>query len=392
VEYNPFDRVQQENPWPVYEWLLREAPLYHNQALDLWALSRHADVNAAFRTPGLFSSAHGVLLEQDMWGPDAAEQIGFLAMDPPGHTRMRALVSGGFTPRRVAGLEPAIRAITRRRLAPALQAGTFDAVSVIGMIPVDVISELMGVPESDRAQLRSLSEIILARQDGQTAVTPAFKAAAQALAGYYQDLIADRRLNPRDDLTSSLVTAEIDGDRLSDQEVAVVLRLIGVAGSETVTKLATNAWYHAWLHPDQRAIAWQGGEGPVRAWVEETLRYDGSAQMVARRLTADTVMHDTLVPAGARVALVGGAANRDPRVFPEPHRYDLTRDTGQTLAFGAGPHFCLGAALARLQLSVVAEELIASVAHYEIDTSGIRYIRSPNQRGFSALPTTVKLR
>lgn len=385
--YNPFDHALQENPYPTYTRLRDEAPLYRNDELDFWALSRHTDVNAAFRDPALFSSAHGVTLE--MWDPAAADLVGFLAMDPPRHTRMRALVSRGFTPARVAGLEPAVRAATRECLAPALEAGTFDFAGVVSAVPVYVISELLGVPREGRAEMLRLSEILITRHDGDTGIPQAFWDAGLALTTRYRELIAERRAEPRDDLVSALVMAEIDGDRLGDEEIVAVLSLIGIAGNESVTKLAANAWYQAWLHPGQRAIAWAGA---ITAWVEETLRYDGSAQMVARRLTRDTVLHGTEVPAGARVVLLGASANRDPRVFPHADRYDLTRDTGQALAFGSGPHFCLGAALARLQLRVVLEELVATVDGYEIDEKGIAFVHSPNLRGFRALPTEVTLR
>ncbi|WP_433239874.1 cytochrome P450 [Streptosporangium sp. CA-135522] len=385
--YNPFDHALQENPYPTYARLRDEAPLHHNEDLDFWALSRHADVNAAFRDPALFSSAHGVTLE--MWDPNASALVGFLAMDPPRHTRMRALVSRGFTPTRVAGLEPAVRAVARQVLAPALEAGTFDFAEVVSAIPVHVVSELLGVPREDRAEMLRLSEIIITRYDGDTGIPQAFWDAAVTLTAAYTELIAGRRARPRDDLVSALVLADIDGDRLSDEEIVAVLSLIGVAGNESVTKLAANAWYQAWLHPDQRAIAWRGA---IAAWVEETLRYDGSAQMVARRLTRDTVLHGTAVPAGARMVLLGASANRDPRVFPHADRYDLGRDTAQALAFGSGPHFCLGAALARLQLRVVLEELVAVVDDYDIDETGIAFVHSPNLRGFRALPTTVKRR
>ncbi|GHH64022.1 putative cytochrome P450 [Streptosporangium violaceochromogenes] len=385
--YNPFDHALQENPYPAYARLREEAPLYRNDELDFWALSRHADVSAALRDPGHFSSAHGVTLE--LWDADAAALVGFLAMDPPRHTRMRALVSRGFTPARVARLEPAVRAVTRRHLAPALETGTFDLVGAVAAIPSHVVSELLGVAPQDRAEMARLADVMVARPDGDAVAPPAFWEAAAALVARYRALIAERRGRPRDDLVSTLISADVDGDRLSDDEIVAVLSLIGVAGIESVTKLAANAWYQGRLHPEQRAIAWRGA---ISAWVEETLRYDGSAQMVARRLTRDTVLYGTAVPAGARVALLVASANRDPRAFPDADRYDLTRDTGRTVAFGSGPHFCLGAAIARLQLRVILEELVAAVDDYDIDERGVAFAHSPNLRGFSALPTSVRLR
>lgn len=237
--YNPFDHALQENPYPVYTWLRDRAPLYRNDDLDFWALSRYADVRAALRDPALFSSAHGVTLE--LWDANAADLVGFLAMDPPRHTRMRALVSRGFTPATVAGLEPAVRAVARRHLAPALEAGTFDFAGVVSAIPGDVVSELLGVPREDRAEMSRLSDVLVTRYDGESEAPREFWEAAATVSAYYRRLIADRRIRARDDLVGTLVSAGAGGDRLSDDEIVAVLLLIGVAGNESVTKLAANA-------------------------------------------------------------------------------------------------------------------------------------------------------
>ncbi|MFI6883983.1 cytochrome P450 [Streptosporangium canum] len=332
MDYNPFDHTLQENPYPTYARLRDEAPLYRNETLDFWALSRHGDVNAAFRNHSLFSSSRGVSLEMwdvaETWGLQPTALVGFLAMDPPQHSRMRALVSRGFSPSRVGGLEPAVRAVARRYLAEAFETGTFDFAAVLRIIPMDVISELLGVPHQDRAEVLRHLEILIGRYDGDTELPDTFWRATEALTTYYTALIAERRARPRVDLISALVAADIDGDRLSDQEIVGVVTLLNSAGNETVTKLAGAAWYQAWRHPDQRAMAWAGN---ITGWIEETSRYDGPAQTMARQLTRDTVLYDTLIPAGARVLLLGAAANRDERVFPLPDRYDLTRDTTQML-------------------------------------------------------------
>ncbi|MFC7650527.1 cytochrome P450 [Streptosporangium lutulentum] len=393
--YNPFDHALQENPYPTYARLRDEAPLYHNEDVDFWALSRYADVSPAFRNHGLYSNSHGVSLEMwdvaAQWGLEPTDLVGFLAMDPPQHNRMRALVSRAFNPSRVASLEPAVRALTRQHLDSAFEAGSFNFTATIMAIPMDVISELLGIPHEDRAEIRQHLENIIGRGDGDTDLPDTFWVGVEALTTYYKALIAKRRAQPREDLISALVTANLDGEQLTDQEIVGVLTLLNAAGNETVTNLAGNAWYQAWRHPDQRAIAWAGN---ITGWIEETLRYDGPPQTMARQLTRDTVIYDTMVPAGARMLLIGASANRDERVFPDADRYDLTRDTTQTqmLAFGAGVHFCLGAVLARLQLRVICEELIARVSSYEIDETGITYTHSPTLRGFSTLPTTVSLR
>jgi cytochrome P450 len=229
------------------------------------------------------------------------------------------------------------------------------------------------------------------REEGMDDVPPAGVEAAFALIAYYADMLAQRRATPTDDLTSALLAAEVDGDRLTDDEIMGFLFLMVVAGNETTTKLLGNAWYWAWRNPGERAKPFSD-PARVPSWIEETLRYDTSSQMLARIATEDITLHDTTIPAGDRVVLVVGSANRDERAFTDPDRYDLDRDERelqQIASFGFGRHFCLGASLARLEARVCLEELVARVADYDIDPEGIRRVHSVNVRGFAALPTTV---
>ena len=195
--FSPYDYQIHADPYPVYARLRDEAPLYRNDELDFWALSRHEDVGAVFRDPARFSSANGVSIEPSAWGSRAHRTMSFLALDPPGHTRMRALVSKGFTPRRVRDLERSITRLTRRYLDAALARGEFDFVGdFAGLLPMDVISDLMGVPEPDRAELRRLADVVVHREDGLHDVPAAGMHAALTLAGYYADLVTERRRNP----------------------------------------------------------------------------------------------------------------------------------------------------------------------------------------------------
>jgi cytochrome P450 len=215
--------------------------------------------------------------------------------------------------------------------------------------------------------------------------------AAFSLIAYYAEMLARRRVTPTDDLTSALLAAAVDGDRLTDDEIMGFLFLMVVAGNETTTKLLGNAWYWAWRNPNERAKPFADA-GRIPDWIEETLRYDTSSQMLARTTTEDVTLHDTTIPAGDRVVLVVGSANRDERVFAQPERYDLDRserELQQIASFGFGRHFCLGASLARLEARVCLEELVARVADYDIDPEGMRRVHSVNVRGFAALPTTV---
>jgi cytochrome P450 len=392
--YDPYAYEIHEDPYPTYRRLRDEAPLYRNDERGFWALSRHADVMAAFRDSERYSNAEGVSIDPAASGPHAHRTMSFLAMDPPQHGRMRGLVSRGFTPRRVAEMEDGIRRLTLEHLEPCLDAGTFDFVAELaGRVPMDVISEMLGVPKADRAELRRLSDLLIHREEGVTDVPPAGVEAALSLVVYYADLIADRRAHPGDDLVSALCAAEIDGDRLTDDEITSFLFLMVVAGNETTTKLLAHAWYWAWRNPDERAKPF-ADPGRIPDWVEETLRYDTSSQMLARVTHCDVELHGQVVPAGDRILLLAGSANRDERAFPDPDRFDLDRDREQAgiASFGVGRHFCMGASLARLEARVVLEELVARVASYDIDEAGTRRVHSVNVRGFEALPTTVGLR
>ncbi|GAA1874390.1 cytochrome P450 [Actinomadura bangladeshensis] len=392
VSYSPFDYAVHEDPYPFYERLREEAPVYRNDELGFWALSRHADVAAAFRDHATFSSSHGVSLEPSAWGPHAHRTMSFLALDPPRHTRMRALVSKGFTPRRVKEMADGIRALTLRHLEPALDKGEFDFVAdFAGLLPMDVISEMMGVPEADRVEVRRLADTVVHREEGLNDVPPAGMDAALTLVGYYQDMVAERRRKPSGDLTSALLDAEIDGDRLDDTEIIAFLFLMVVAGNETTTKLLANALYWGTRNPAEAAKP-LGDPARVDDWVEETLRYDTSSQMLARKVVKDVELHGRRVPAGDRILLLVGSANRDPRVFADADAYDLDRDTSQLVSFGGGRHFCLGANLARLEARIALTEFVRKVASYEVDFAKAERVHSVNVRGFAALPVRVEVR
>ncbi len=392
VRYSPYDYEIDDDPYPVYARLRAEAPLYRNDELDFWALSRHEDVLGAFRDVDTFSNSHGVSLDPAAFGTDAHRVMSFLALDPPRHTRMRSLVGKGFTPTKVAAMESRVREITLEHLEPALERGSFDFIAdFAGKVPMDVISELVGVPSADRTEIRRLADLVVHREPGIHDVPPAGMDAALKLAGYYSDLVAARRRSPQDDLASALLESEIDGDRLDDDEVIAVLFLMVVAGNETTTKLLGNAWYWGWHHPDQVAKPF-AVPSRVDDWVEETLRFDTSTQMLLRVTRKPVEYHGETVPPWRRVLLLVGSANRDERVFPDPDRFDLDRDTSRLVSFGSGRHFCMGAPLARLEARVALGELVARVRRYSIDPAGTDRVHSINVRGFTALPTTVTLR
>lgn len=392
VHYSPYDYAVHEDPYPFYARLREEAPLYHNPELGFWALSRHEDVENGFRDNQLFSSRFGVTLDKAATGPHAHKVMSFLAMDPPLHTRMRGLVSRGFTPRRVVQMEPHIREIAAQYLDAARDNDDFDVIrDFAGKLPMDVISEMMGVPKADRDQVRAYADLVVHREEGIEDVPPAGIEAAMALVEYYTDMIAKRKAAPSDDLTSALLAAEIDGDRLSDEDVIAFLFLMVIAGNETTTKLLGHCLYWLWRNPGELAKVWQGSHS-VTDWVEETLRYDTSTQLLARTTTADVELHGGIIPQGERVVFLIGSANRDPRVFPDPDEFRLGRDTSRIMSFGFGRHYCMGASLARLEARVALEEWLARFAAYEVDVTRTRRVHSVNVRGFDALPVSLTWR
>jgi cytochrome P450 len=299
---------------------------------------------------------------------------------------MRALVSRGFTPRRVADHEPRIRALATRYLDDCVERGLCDFIAHFsGKLPMDVVSELLGVPEDDTATLRGWADLVVHREEGVLGLPPAAAQAALRMLQYFQALVAERRARPREDLTSALLAAEIDGDRLSEREILGFLFLMIVAGNETTTKLLANALYWLWRNPAERDRL-RADPGLVPRWVEETLRYDNSSQALARTVARSVVLHGIRLDEDEKVVLLIGSANRDERAFPDPDRYDLLRSTRESLSFGHGTHFCLGAALARLEGRVALEEIWRRFPDYDVDPSGVKRVHSVNVRGFAVLP------
>ncbi|MGV0874760.1 cytochrome P450 [Mycolicibacterium sp. XJ879] len=392
---DPYNYDFHEDPYPYYKRLRDEAPLYRNDELGFWALSRHSDVLQGFRNSTTLSNKYGVSLDPASRGPHASKTMSFLAMDDPAHLRLRTLVSKGFTPRRIRELEPRVTEIAVRHLDVMLEkadAGTVDYVNEFaGKLPMDVISELMGVPEPDRDQVRAWADGVMHRDEGVTDVPPAAVEASINLIVYYQEMVAGRRKKPTDDLTTALLEAEIDGDRLTDDEVLGFMFLMVIAGNETTTKLLANAAYWGHRNPDQLVPVYADLDR-VPLWVEETLRYDTSSQILARTVVGDLTLYGTKIPDGDVVLLLPGSGHRDERVFDEPDEYVIGREIGaKLLSFGSGAHFCLGAHLARMEARVALTELFKRIRGYEVDEANAVRVHSSNVRGFAHLPITVEV-
>lgn len=388
--YDPFSYAIHEDPYPTYAYMRENAPLYRNEARDFWALSRYEDVLAALRNPGLYSNRNGISLEPDLWGPEAVKSSFFLAMDPPEHGAMRRLLGETFKPKWVRATEPRVRELTRARLLPLLERDPFDfAGEFAAAVPNDIMCDLVGIPPADWDRIRADNDLLNHCEDGVEVRSAETIAAGFRLAMYYVELVNERRRRPADDLTSAMIAARVDGEPLTDSQLVAFLFLMVSATNESTGKQIGLAWYHGRRLPD---VARAGLNGRAADWGNETLRYDSPSQMMARTLTRDTEIHGTSVPEGARIALLPAAANRDSAVFPDPDRFDLDRDTSALISFGHGPHFCLGAALARLELTVALEEAGRVISDYDVDLDNARAIHSPHQRGWAVLPTVVTRR
>jgi cytochrome P450 len=312
--------------------------------------------------------------------------MSFLGMDPPRHGRLRGLVSRGFTPRRVRDLEPRIRELATHYIDAFAERGACDFIGEFaGKLPMDVVSEMLGVPQADRDALRAWSDRVVHRAEGNPEVPPEGMAAAAEILGYFARHVAERRRRPQDDLTDALIAAELDGDQLGDRDIISFLFLMIIAGNETTTKLLGNALYWLGRHPEQRRKV-EADERLVEGWVEETLRFDPSSQLIARTATCDIELHGRKIPEGARVALLIGSANRDERYWTDPDVYDVERNTTGSLAFGQGTHFCLGASLARLEGRVALEEVRRRLPGWRVREEDAVRVHSSNVRGFAALP------
>ena len=397
VVLDPYNYDFHEDPYPYYKRLRDEAPLYYNEELKFWALSRHQDVLQGFRNSTTLSNKFGVSLDPASRGPHASKTMSFLAMDDPSHLRLRTLVSKGFTPRRIRELEPRVTEIAVKHLDTLMEKATAgETVDYVdefaGKLPMDVISELMGVPEVDRVQVRAWADGVMHRDEGVTDVPPEAVEASLNLIVYYQAMVEERRKAPTDDLTSALLDAEIDGDRLTDDEILGFMFLMVIAGNETTTKLLANAAFWGHKNPDQLADVYTD-LSRVPLWVEETLRYDTSSQILARTVAGELTLYDTTIPDGDVVLLLPGSAHRDERAFSNPDDYLIGRDIGAKLqSFGSGAHFCLGAHLARMEARVALEELFKRIRGYEVDEANSVRVHSSNVRGFARLPITVKAR
>lgn len=396
MEFNPYSHDYFNDPYPIYKHLRDEAPVYYNSDLKFFALSRFRDVLEASLDHETYSSAKGTMIQD--FDPAALEaQPMMIFMDPPRQTRLRKLISRVFTPRRIAELEPQIRALAVRILEPLVERGSCDILEEFAaVLPIEVISTMLGVPEEDRTRVRHWSDETLTREEGNPDIPPAALEAMIEQYRYFSELLAERKRRRRDDMISHLIDVEVpseDGgtENLTDAEILGFIGLISGAGNETVTKLLGNAMVLFHRNPPAReAVVADPGRLPNA--IEEALRYWPPSQIQGRSLTRDVTLHGTTIPAGSRVLLLTGAACRDNREFTEPDRFDIDREIPLQLALGHGAHKCLGAALARLESRVSLEEIFTRIPRYEVDEANTKRVHMSNVAGYSSVPIRFERR
>jgi cytochrome P450 len=361
------------DPYPRYARLRAEAPV-HQSMFGFWALTRYDDCQQVLRHPGVGKDLSGAASSIGLTEEQAAEQARFrndrsnmLIADPPDHTRLRGLATRAFTPRTVESLRPRIVSLVDE-LLDAIGEGEVDVMDALAFpLPVTVIGEMLGVPREDRAGLRPLVRALTAVLElvvSPDALAEAIKADA-ALDDYFSHLVAERRAHPREDLLSQLIQAEDEGDQLTEEELISTTVLLFAAGFETTTHLIGNGLLALLRHPDQLDRL-RADHGLLRPAVEELLRYDSPVQLAARTAYEDLSIGGQRIEAGSIVLALLGAGNRDPAKFSDPERLDLGRAEATPISFGGGIHFCLGAALARLEGQIVFDRLLARFPTMEL--------------------------
>lgn len=387
VYYDPYDVGITANPYPVYSRLREEAPIYYNEKCDFWALSRHADVDAALSNWETFSNSRSDILELVKSDFDMPPGV-MMFQDPPMHSMLRGLMSRVFTPRRMAAIEDQIRAFCVGCLDPLVGSDGFDIIAELAaMMPMRVIGMLLGIPEGEQIGIRDANDANLRTRPG----TPMKVAKADRIADgrIFADYVDWRADNPSDDLMTALLNVEFEDEdgvtrKLTRKEVLHYTQVVAGAGNETTGRLI--GWLAKVLaeHPDQRREV-ERDRSLLNRVVDETLRFEPTGPHVARWMARDYEAYGTTVPAGSAMLLLFGAANRDGRRFDDPDAFNIHRGNISHLTFGKGLHYCLGANLARLEGRVALDELLNRFPEWDIDYETAELAPTSTVRGWEKL-------
>jgi cytochrome P450 len=392
IYYDPFDIEIDKDPYPVWKRMRDEAPLWRNDKLDFYAVSRFEDVERCMIDWDTYRSGRGSTLEFIQMNIQMPPGM-ILMEDPPLHDAHRGVLSRVFTPKKMNALEPKVRDFCARSLDPLVGSGQFDFIADLGaQMPMLTIGMLLGIPEQQQVAMRDAFAASMKLQDGEVVVpTPNdFLTVGGAMFAEYVDW---RASHPSDDLTTELLNAEFEDEtgttrRMTREEVLNFVMLLSGAGNETTTRLISWAAKLLGEHPDQRAALREDRSLMQRA-IEEILRYEAPSPVQARWVTRDVEHHGTTVPKDSVMVVLNGAANRDERRFPDPDRFDIRRNDGPHLSFGHGIHFCLGAALARLEGRIAIDEVLNRFPNWEIDWENAVQAHTPNVRGWDKLPAST---
>lgn len=390
VYWDPFDREIAVDPYPIYTRMRAEEPLYYNDRHDFYALCRCDDVDRGLTDWKTFSSSRGPILE--VIKANIAIPPGTLLMeDPPIHDIHRSLLARVFTPRRVASIEPQIRAFCIRCLDPLVGMDRFDLMAdFANEVPMRVIGMLLGIPEADQPTIRERADAKLRTKPGQQ-----MKVSEGAImdADLFADYIDWRAKHPSDDLMTELLSAEFEDETgtkrtLTREETLTYVSVLAGAGNETTARLI--GWLATVLaqHPDQRTEL-VDNPALIPNAIEETLRFEPTGHAIARYVTKDVQLHGRTVPAGSAMMFLVASANRDEQRWPDGDRFDIRRKISQHLTFGIGTHYCLGAALARLEARVALEEILERFPKWNVDLDNAKLSSTSTMRGWETLPFII---
>jgi cytochrome P450 len=375
-----------QDPYPAYRTLRREAPMHWSDAWNAWVFTGYDDCLAVLRDSPRFSSAGRLLELIDGLPPDVAAAAaplrehfstrGLIHADPPDHHRLRSLISKAFSPRVIDGMRPRIEAIVDELLDAVLPRGEMDVVEDLAYpLPAIVIAELLGAPPADRDRFKRWSDEIVAFQGTGRAIPEAVPISAHGVAemrAYLAGLFEERRLHPTDDLLGSLVAVEVEGERLTTEELYSTCVTFLIGGHETTTSLIANGLHTLLRHPDQ-LMALRADPSLLPGAIEECLRYESPIQRTFRRVAVDGVWQGRQLHTGQIAIQLLGAANRDAVVFDDPDRFDITRSPNRHIAFGSGIHFCIGAPLARLEASIAISAVLERMPDLEAAPGVVRW-------------------
>ncbi len=393
--YDPFSPELIADPYPFYARLRDEHPVYYNERLDCYVLSRYDDIYRALRKPQIFSSAQGLTPEKD-----EISKLGipptFIMMDPPDHTRLRRLITKAFTPDTVKALEPKIRAFVVERIeAMKAKAAGGEPVDLIPEIasplPTMVVADILGVPPEDRERFDPWSDAITSASADFTLDVEKAIGAVQGLVTYFGGMCQARRANPTDDMITKLTQAEVDGDTLTDWDILGFCFVMIAGGNDTTSNFIGNSTEQLDKHPDQRR---QLIENPscIPNATEELLRIESVVQGLSRTTMQEVEYYGTTIPAGSKVHNLYASGNRDPRHWgDDADELNIHREIDKHLSFAQGPHFCIGAHVARLMIRIYFEEMGARIGEaYEVDWDNAERRKSGFTRGYTKLPLYIR--